>query len=367
LIVFLVTFFTLRRRYGPTSFWPCIDRRRQEQTEKSWSLSSGSETKDGPQMTTSEPGWTRVDSFEKPLEKPDLQSQRDTRPPSYLRRAPLTSNPVTPPAIPTHYLKKRAESRYSSGSESSLDKEVQMPAAVARPMNSRLTISSSESSESESRPAGFDAQDPDVEQEEYADAAPRPLKIRKPGVSYFSWSTAPTTPGSATTSNRDTILTDVSEPPRFRSITSWVREQSKRRNHELSKHPSLTFMPPPIPESNPVTLYPPYPPTPPIPRSKTRWDEEQGTDQMSEYPRTPASTVDRSGLGIGVAISKPPRASFLSMTSSNISRNSKQIRHNSSTTVSTLPVFRQHPGEEIKIDRGTRVRSASLLGLTQWT
>lgn len=383
MIVFLIVFFILRKKYGPTdSLLPCINRRQRAQsrsytsrlfgpvTEKSWSASNGSQppiqNKHGPWVATGELGWSRV-SFEKPLEKPNLESEQDSRPPFFVHRvprAPLSSNPMTSPVMPSYYVKQRSESRYTAESETTMDKEPRIPAAVAHPENRRLTIGTTRSSEPESRPAGIDDQNPEQE-DSYADAGPPPPKLRKPGVSCFSWSTAPTTPASATRSNRETVMTDDSEPPRFRSISSWVREQSKRQNNELSKHPTLSFLPPPIPESNPVTRYPPYPPTPPIPHAK-RDAVGQAIDQTPASPGTPTSFRAHSfGVGIGVSISKPQRATFLS--SSTTTRSNKHNRQNSSTTISTLPAFRQHPGEEIKIGRGTRVRSSSLRGLTQWS
>ncbi|KAJ9297349.1 hypothetical protein DTO271G3_4642 [Paecilomyces variotii] len=347
LIVFIVVFFVLRRKHGSNYLRSRLNGRPSQHrprpsgpiiSEKAWPASN-------------QAGWdvpkelkmARDQAMNKPSVGSDLESNRsNNRPPSLrsrLLRGPLTSNPLSPMS-PKFFLRRSSAARSSNGSDNLTARTPRSPALANR---SHLSLGTE--SDTNSRDSKVDYEISSFEKELSIEPLSPPPKVRKPGVSYFSWSTAPTTPGTATRSVRDTLATQDGEPPRFRTINSWVNHQQSRRQTDLrDKHPSISYAAPPIPESNAVNRYPPYPPTPPIP------NREPDTPMTPRTPRTPRTP------GTPARIQRSTLQSFMS-------------RHNrtmSSTTTSTLPIFRQHPGEEVPIPRPQRIRSSSLRNVAPW-
>ncbi|KAL1862372.1 hypothetical protein Plec18170_001198 [Paecilomyces lecythidis] len=344
-IVFIIVFFVLRRKYGSNYLRSRFARRPSHRStpsapivsEKSWPGS-----KEASWDAPNELKMARDQAMNKSSVASDLESNRsDNRPPSLrsrLLRGPLTSNPLSPMS-PKFFLRRSSAARSSMGTDNLTARIPRSPAAAAFANRSHLSIGTE--SDTRSRDSKIDYEMDSFEKEIYVEPLPPPPKVRRPGVSYFSWSTAPTTPGTATRSVRDTVTTQDGEPPCFRTVNSWVNQQSGRQS-------SVSYAPPPIPESKAVNRYPPYPPTPPIPH------REPDTPMTPRTPRTPRTPGN--GPGTPARARRSTLQSFMS-------------RHNrtmSSTTTSTLPIFRQHPGEEVPIPRGQRIRSSSLRNVTQW-
>jgi hypothetical protein len=117
-----------------------------------------------------------------------------------------------------------------------------------------------------------------------------------PLVSRFSWTTTTTQDvverEQIPAGNRDTIYTQNSEAPRFRSIQSWVGQQASRVERQLTKKSDIPPMPP-------------MPPIPPIPESSSvshrRLDSEDPAFQVhpgqevevGRGSRVPSSVLDR--------------------------------------------------------------------------
>ncbi|KAJ9351069.1 hypothetical protein C8Q69DRAFT_328289 [Paecilomyces variotii] len=342
-IVFIVVFFVIRRKRSSNYLRSRLNGQRSQHrptpsgpimSEKSWPESN-------------QAGWdvpnelkmARDQAMNKSSVGSDLESNRsNNRPPSLrsrLLRGPLTSNPLSPMS-PKFFLRRSSAARSSNGSDNLTARTPRSPATAALANRSHLSLGTE--SDTNSRDSKVDYEISPFEKELSIEPLSPPPKVRKPGVSYFSWSTAPTTPGTGV---RDTLTTQDGEPPRFRTINSWVNHQSRRQTEIGDKHPSTSYAPPPIPESNSVNRYPPYPPTPPIAH------REPDTPTTPRTPRTP---------GTPARIQRSTLQSFMS-------------RHNrtmSSTTTSTLPIFRQHPGEEVPIPRPQRIRSSSLRNVTPW-
>ncbi|GAD95083.1 hypothetical protein SNOG_10319 [Paecilomyces variotii No. 5] len=332
-IIFIIVFFVFRRKYGSNYLRSRFTTRPSHRStpsgpimnEKSW---PGNENASW--NAPDELKMARDRAMNKSSVASDLESNRsDNRPPSLksrLLRGPLTSNPLSP-LSPKFFLRRSLTARSSSGTDNLTARPLRSPAAAAFANRSHLSLATE--SDTRSRDSKIDYEMDSFEKELYVEPLPPPPKVRKPGVSYFSWSTVPTTPGTATRSVRDTLTTQDGEPPRFRTINSWVNQQSRRRS-------SVSYAPPPIPESKAVRGYPPYPPTPPILRREP--DTPMTPKTPGNDPGTPART-QRSTI-----------QSFMS----------RYNRTMSSATTSTLPIFRQHPGEEVKIPRAQRIRSSSL-------
>ncbi|KAL1969297.1 hypothetical protein VTN77DRAFT_9489 [Rasamsonia byssochlamydoides] len=342
LIVFLIVFLTLRRKYGPSfTLWSCITRRKRSslngssgfnEKHKWMSLSDGEgggarpyKAKPRPvTLTVKEMDAGPVDTFTR---MPSLRS---------LKRHSKSSAMVT--SEKAYYDDKTSHStpiaRLTIGTRSSGSWGAE---------NEKALLDLMRESESESEPSR-------------GGRGSTMAKKRRPGMSFFSWSTAPTTPAASsviTNSNyRETIMTDDSEPPRFRSIYSWVNHQSERQQRLQQRQTSGTveFLPPPIIDrrSN-FPDNPPYPPTPPIPRRCRDVEDER----VQSFLQSPSLMTVEEGDRLS-QLSQPAKAVMPSSAGHN--------RMRSSTTVSTLPVFREHPGEEVDIgmSRVGRIRSSSL-------
>lgn len=341
LIVFFIVFLILRRRRGSKRLWSTFTQRPLHRTSPSGPVigeTSWPGTKDAGWDIPDELKRARDQATNQPSVKTDLESNLPNRPLSLtqrLLRGPLTSNPLSP--ISRNFFKRSSAARSSLGSEAQLERGALSPGAAAFVNRSHLSLRTDSTEQRESI-ANYDMDS--FEKELYVDPLP-PAKSRKQNTSFFSWSTstAPSTPATTTRSNRDTVTTQDSEPPRYRSVTSWINIQSQRQIESRNKHPSsISYAAPPaIPEGNTVDR---YPPTPAIPDTPV-------TPKTPRTPRTPGTPA------------RGHRSTFQSF----LDRHNRTI---SSTTVSTLPIFRQHPGEEVKIPRAQRIRSSSLKNATQW-
>jgi hypothetical protein len=184
--------------------------------------------KDGLSVISREVDWDPEGSFAKQFAKRRPQSQTESRPSSFIRRflgAPLRSNPITPPITPHFYIKHKSTAKES---------EPPTPVSVTRPAKSHLTINTRSSAliPWDQQP-NFHSPNPRAD--------PYASKVRKAGVSYSSWTTTPTT--TTASQRRDTIMTEESEAPRFRTIASWVNQQTKR-THTRNFSKPLTQLPP---------------------------------------------------------------------------------------------------------------------------
>lgn len=313
MIVCLIVFLTLRRKYRPGfTLWSCLTRRKRssEFDDRKWApLGDGGDGAVWPDKSKARPVTMTVQELDAGL------VETVARKPS-LRERDSESNTVTASEKATENTTRPAQARLTIETRSS---------GSWRTENEKELLDLMRESESESDP-------------------PPTAKTRRPWMSYFSWSTAPTTP--ACSSNRETMMTDDSEPPRFRSISSWVNYQSERQQRQRQRQTSgVVLLPPPIVERrSKFHGNPPYPPTPPIPR-QTRSVEEEEKPRLSSFLESPSpKTAAESDQ-----LSQPAKA----MTPS--------ARHNSvRSSVSTLPVFRAHPGEEVDIGQTRRIRSSSL-------
>jgi hypothetical protein len=196
----------------------------------------------------------------------------------------------------------------------------------------------------EQSPDGDQSAEADENEKQSSSTPPPPRRIRGPGISYFSWSTTttPATPASALLlpsngNQRETMLTDDSEPPRFRSIYSWVNNQSKRQQRGQTGGDGGDAPPiiPSITRNNnnkKKNMYPLYPPTPPIPHAPPGEEENRRDSGLIQPERSDSKPIDH-----------------------------KRMR-SSTTTAATLPIFRQHPGEEVDLGESKvgRIRSSSL-------
>jgi hypothetical protein len=342
--VFLIVFLILRRKYGRNfTIWSCITRRRRGSSfrrsgnQHKWAPLGdgevgGAGVTDKPNVREATMTAKELDArpFETVIEKPSLHSSKETE----------STTPAT--SVQDNYGNKTARSppiaRLTIETRSSGSWKTE---------NERLILNIMEQTGSAPSRRGRDS-----------NVSPsRTSKRRMPGVSFFSWSTAPTTPSSAliaNSSNRETIMTDDSEPPRFRSIYSWVNHQSERQRQRQRSGGGDEFDPPAILSRNNLYDNPPYPPTPPIPRrhmsSYMERPKEQQRIQSSFLESPSPKTVNVEGN----RLSQPAKAMVM--------RSSRHISAGSINTVSTLPVFREHPGDEVDIgqSRVGRIRSSSL-------
>lgn len=154
----------------------------------------------------------------------------------------------------------------------------------------------------------------------------RPSMSQRPGPgvgmpSRFSWtnSNAPQTPHdpSRDTVNqpigRDSFMTSRSSVPRFRTINSWVDQQSTRvETQRLKSQFRMT-------------------------QSSTASDE---SDKVPEMPNVPA-TFSKEGKGLP-------------------SKNFRHQRHDTTTTVATATIFKAHPGTEVRFSVRSTVPSEVL-------
>jgi hypothetical protein len=173
----------------------------------------------------------------------------------------------------------------------------------------------------------------------------RPIISQRPGfggaaaggmASRFSWtnSNAPQTPHDpshdtvAQPVGRDSYMTTRSSVPRFRTIDSWVNQQSTRvEEQKLKQQFRMT-------------------------QSTTYSD-----DEVPEMPKIPEIPKNASG------ITRQPSAAGLARNGSKsglVGRDIKHQRHDTTTTVQTAPIFKVHPGTEVRFSTRSAVPSEIL-------
>lgn len=188
-------------------------------------------------------------------------------------------------------------------------------------------------------------------------------------VSHFSWtnSNAPQTPhdpsrdtasGQIPLAGRDSFMTQRSSVPRFRTIDSWVNQQANRiEEQKLREQFRMT-------QSSIGT--------------SVAAEEAQGVDQsIPEVPEIPASQLIGGKAAVVSSVVIPKAASLPSspvgspLPPSVTQRSSaaviglgvgkaKHERHDTRTTVETAPIFRQHPGTEVRFSTRSAVPSEIL-------
>lgn len=167
-------------------------------------------------------------------------------------------------------------------------------------------------------------------------------------VSRFSWtnSQAPQTPhdpsrdtNSHQQIGRDSFMTQRSSIPRFRTVDSWVNQQTNRlEEQKLKEQFRLTQT---------STVYSGdderdvIPEVPAMPKNVQALRENSSPMNATLPPRMPATPP-------------PPPSGGLP------GKNIKHERHDTRTTVDTAPIFRQHPGTEVRFSTRSAVPSEIL-------
>lgn len=154
-------------------------------------------------------------------------------------------------------------------------------------------------------------------------------------ISRFSWtnSNAPQTPHDPSrdtnshTIGRDSFMTQRSSVPRFRTVDSWVAQQSNRiEEQKLREQFRMTQT---------STVY--------------SGDEEN----FRSIPEVPEIPRDVAGSSQSQQQKKLPVGGLPG-------KNVKHERHDTRTTVDTAPIFRQHPGTEVRFSTRSVVPSEIL-------
>lgn len=207
----------------------------------------------------------------------------------------------------------------------------------ATPSSPVLGLQGRRSSDSTHNTRSMDADDEYMQQQQAATRQPapptfkqfmsnRPSISQRPGLggmaSRFSWtnSQAPQTPHDP---NRDTMnqplgresfMTNRSSVPRFRTINSWVNQQSNRvEEHKLRDQYRMT--------------------------QSSAYSDDVNGDQVPEMPPVPKTYKHTGGLA---------------------GRDIKHQRHDTNTSVGTAPIFKQHPGTEVRFSTRSTVPSEIL-------
>jgi hypothetical protein len=167
-------------------------------------------------------------------------------------------------------------------------------------------------------------------------------------ISRFSWtnSNAPQTPHDPSRDTatqiigRDSFMTQRSSVPRFRTIDSWVDQQANRiEEQKLHEQYRLT-------QSSTGTAaedaHPSIPEVPEIPEALTR--------AVSAVP--PANTA--------VTETAQPMSPLPPPGLPGRNVHAKHERHDTHTTVETAPIFRAHPGTEVRFSTRSAVPSEIL-------
>jgi len=178
----------------------------------------------------------------------------------------------------------------------------------------------------------------------------RPSVSAKPTAggmaSRFSWtnSNAPATPcvvsreEANTQIGRDSYITTRSSVPRFRTVDSWVNQQSNRiEEQKLKEQFRLTST---------STVY-----------------SDEGLDQIPEVPAMPRNVQRLRETSTNMTNTLPPRMPGTPPPQPSRGLPGKNIRHerhDTRTTVDTAPIFRQHPGTEVRFSTRSAVPSEIL-------
>lgn len=166
-----------------------------------------------------------------------------------------------------------------------------------------------------------------------------------PMVSRFSWtnSQAPQTPHdhnrdtNSHTVMRDSYMTSRSSVPRFRTVDSWVNQQANRiEEQKLQEQFRLTQT---------STIY------------------FSGDDAVPDVPILPKNVGDLKE-GTTPPIIEPSTSKPVSPPAQPVNglpgKNIKHERQDTHTTVDTAPIFRQHPGNEVRFSTASLVPSEIL-------
>ncbi|KAF2111491.1 hypothetical protein BDV96DRAFT_183992 [Lophiotrema nucula] len=173
-----------------------------------------------------------------------------------------------------------------------------------------------------------------------------------PMISRFSWtnSNAPQTPrhefNRDTNSHavmRDSYMTQRSSVPRFRTVDSWVQQQSNRiEEQKLKDQFRLTST---------STVY-------------SGDDENPSIPEVPEVPRhySKMGEAGPSNVTASQALASNPVTPQPQPTKGLPGKNIKHERHDTQMTVETAPIFRQHPGTEVRFSTRSTVPSEILNG-----
>lgn len=165
-------------------------------------------------------------------------------------------------------------------------------------------------------------------------------------MSRFSWtnSNAPQTPHDPTRDTnshqigRDSYMTQRSSIPRFRTVDSWVNQQTNRlEEQKLKEQFRLTQTSTASDNDDRDSI----PSVPAMPKNVEELRENSGPLNASLPAKMPAT---------------PPLPPSGGLPGKNI----KHERHDTRTTVETAPIFRQHPGTEVRFSTRSVVPSEIL-------
>ncbi|KAF1960928.1 hypothetical protein CC80DRAFT_267514 [Byssothecium circinans] len=176
----------------------------------------------------------------------------------------------------------------------------------------------------------------------------RPSNAGKPAgniMSRFSWtnSNAPQTPhdpardtnSQVQSQGRDSYVTTRSSVPRFRTVDSWVNQQTNRlEEQKLKEQFRLTST---------STVYS---------------EDNEARDTVPEVPAMPKNVQALRESSAQICSQLPNRRPV--SPPGLPGRNVKHQRHNTGTTVDTAPIFRQHPGTEVRFSTKSDVPSEIL-------
>jgi hypothetical protein len=177
----------------------------------------------------------------------------------------------------------------------------------------------------------------------------RPSVSGKPAAggmaSRFSWtnSNAPQTPREQgreenTQIGRDSYVTTRSSVPRFRTVDSWVNQQTTRvEEQKLKEQFRLTLT---------STVY-----------------SDDSLDRIPEVPAMPVNVETLRENSTNLSNALPPRMPGTTPAQplkGLPGKNIRHERHDTRTTVDTAPIFRQHPGTEVRFSTRSAVPSEIL-------
>lgn len=194
-------------------------------------------------------------------------------------------------------------------------------------------------------------------------------------VSRFSWtnSNAPQTPhdtardtnshaspvGASNGIGRDSYMTQRSSVPRFRTIDSWVSQQADRIDETKLKElaqkqarwtAASSTMPSPRGPNKAIPTVPAVPKLPTAIQQAALGSPVHSPDTLGPLPSISGTTI---------ATTKPLRASLPPLPGLP-GKNVKHDRTDTRTTVETAPIFRAHPGEEVRFSMRSAVPSEVL-------
>ncbi|KAF1355791.1 hypothetical protein EJ07DRAFT_130721, partial [Lizonia empirigonia] len=204
----------------------------------------------------------------------------------------------------------------------------------ATPSSPVLGMQYPQSSDSTHNTRSVDVHDEYLQQQQTAPRQPAPPSFKqfmsnRPSISQrtgmpsrFSWtnSQAPQTPHEPNRDTlnqplgRDSFMTNRSSVPRFRTINSWVNQQSNRvEEQKLRDQYRMT--------------------------QSSAYSEDMNGDVVPEMPPVPKTFQQTGGLA---------------------GKDIKHQRHATSTSVGTAPIFKQHPGTEVRFSTRSTVPSEIL-------